>query len=194
MFLNNLIPVEEVLISKEIEDSQFACDLSVCKGACCTLESDFGAPLEKTEVDEISKILPIVKKYLPDEHIAEIEKNGFVDEKDGELMTKSVNRRACVFVYFDGDIAKCGIEKAFNNGEVEFRKPISCHLFPIRISKFGGEVLRYEKFSECTPAVKKGGEEKIKLIDFCEEPLKRKYGQKWFSKLREGIGSSNVIT
>lgn len=194
MFLNNFIPVENVLVSKEIGESRFACDLSVCKGACCTIESDLGAPLEKEEIDEISRILPVVLKYLPEKHVAEIEKNGFVDEQDGEFMTKSVERKACVFVYFEGDIAKCGIEKAFNNGESGFRKPVSCHLFPIRVSKFGGEVIRYEKFPECSPAVKKGEEENMKLIDFCEGPLKRKFGQKWFSKLRESIESSNVIT
>ncbi len=192
MFLNNFVSVEEVLISKEIADSRFACDLNKCKGACCTLESDFGAPLLEDEIGKITEILPVVKKYLPAEHVREIERNGFYENKESELVIKSVGRRACVFVYYENGIAKCSIEKAFLNNETDFKKPLSCHLFPIRISKFGGDVLRYEKFSECLPAVINGTQKEIKLIDFCSEPLERAYGKKWFSKLKDIFESENV--
>ncbi|MGA8264379.1 MAG: DUF3109 family protein [Ignavibacteriaceae bacterium] len=185
MFLNNLVKVDNVLLDKEIADSYFACDLSICKGACCTLESDFGAPLLKEEIGKIEEILPVVKKYLSTDHVLEIENKGFFEEKDDEILIKSVDRKACVFVYYENDIAKCSIEKAYLNKETDFKKPVSCHLFPIRVSNFGGDVLRYERFSECKPAISNGKEKGIKLIDFCSEPLQRTYGKKWYSKLKK---------
>ena len=185
MFLNNLVNVDNVLVSKELAVSHFACDLSICKGACCTLESDFGAPIFNEEIEKINEVLPVVKKYLSPEHILEIEKNGFFEEKGGEILIKSVGRKACVFVFCEDGIAKCSIEKAFLQKKIDFRKPISCHLFPIRISKFGGDVLRYEKFNECKSAIVNGKEKEIKLIDFCSEPLQRSYGNKWYTKLKE---------
>lgn len=194
MYASNVIPVEDVLIRTEIAEKSFSCDLEKCKGACCTLESEYGAPLLEEEVEKIDKILDIVSEYIPDNHKEEIAKNGFYEVKDGELMTTSVNNKACVFVYYDNDIAKCGIERAFFDGKVDFRKPISCHLFPIRVSKFGGDVLRYEKFSECSPALERGEKQNIKLVNFCEDSLKRLYGDKWYSTLKEIIGKRNAIT
>ena len=188
MFSSNIIPIEDVMVRPEVVETHFSCDLEKCKGACCTLESEYGAPLREEEIRKIEEILDIVLPYLPEEHQKEIEDNGFYDVKDGELMASSVDNRACVFVYFDGDIAKCGIEKAFFDGKVDFRKPISCHLFPIRISRFGGDVLRYEKFSECKPALKKGAEDDVKIVDFCEDSLVRLYGRKWYETLKETTG------
>ena len=194
MFVNNFIRVEDVIIRQEIEETSFACDLKKCKGACCTLESPYGAPLLKEEIDEIEKSLEAVKPYLPQKHVEEIEAEGFYEIKDDELMVKSVDNKACVFVYFESGIAKCGIERAYFDGKIKFRKPISCHLFPIRVSKFGGDILRFEKFSECSPALENGAKNNIKLIDFCKESLTRLYGEKWYSKLKENIGKENVNT
>ena len=188
MFVSNIIPVEDVLVRPEVVKINFECDLERCKGACCTLESDYGAPLLKEEVNKIRKILNNVKEYLPKRHVEEIDKNGFYEAKGSEFLTRSINNKACVFVYYDGDIAKCGIERAFLDGKVKFRKPISCHLFPIRVSKFGGPVLRYEKFSECKPALEKGEKNKLTLIDFCRESLIRLQGNNWYSKLKEIMG------
>ena len=188
MFVSNIIPVEDVLVRSEVFNIKFDCDLEKCKGACCTLESEFGAPLSEDEVGKIDKILDIIKDYLPKRHVDEIEENGFYENKSGEFLTRSINNKACVFVYYDGNIAKCGIEKAFTDGKTKFKKPISCHLFPIRVSKFGGAVLRYEKFSECKPALEKGEKNKLTLIDFCKESLTRLNGKKWYSKLKEIIG------
>jgi Protein of unknown function (DUF3109) len=185
MFLNNIVPVEDVEVRKEVLKTRFSCDLQKCKGACCTFESHYGAPLMEEEIDIIGQILPIVKKYLPEEHIRIIENDGFYKFIDKELMTNSLNNKACVFVYYENGIAKCGIEKAYIEGKTDFKKPISCHLFPIRISKFGKEILRYEKFSECSPALKKGEEENITVAEFCGEALERKYGKKWYSVLKD---------
>ena len=146
MYVNNLIPIEDVLIRTEIAEISFACDLKKCKGACCTIESEYGAPLLKEEIVQIEGILDIVKEYLPKKHILEIEENGFYESKEDELLTVSFENKACVFVYYEKGIAKCSIERAYFDGKTKFRKPISCHLFPIRVSRFGGDVLRFEKF------------------------------------------------
>ena len=192
MYVNNLIPVEDVLIRAEIAEISFACDLKKCKGACCTVESEYGAPLREDEVRQIESILDIVKEYLPKKHRQEIEENGFYESKNNELLTASVDNKACVFVFFEKGIAKCGIEKAYFDGKIKFRKPISCHLFPIRVSNLGGDILRFEKFKECAPALENGAKDGIKLIDFCKESLERLYGKKWYSKLKEIIGMKNV--
>ncbi len=192
MYANKIIPVEDVLIRTEITEMNFACDLEKCKGACCTLESEYGAPLLEEEVEKIDKILDIIYEYIPDNHKEKIKKDRFYEFKDGELMTNSLNKKACVFVYYENDIAKCGIERAFLDGKIDFRKPISCHLFPIRVSKFGGDVLRYEKFSQCSPALEKGDKQNIKLVNFCKDSLKRLYGDKWYSILKEIIGKRDV--
>lgn len=168
---------------KEITNTYFTCDLEKCKGACCTLESEFGAPITEEEVKIIAGLLPVIVKYLPPEHIREIEKDGFFTSKSNELLTQAVSRKACVFVYFENDVAKCSIERAYMNGETDFRKPISCHLFPIRVSKFGDEVLRYEKFSECSAALENGTKMDVTIAEFCKDSLIRAYGKHWYSSL-----------
>jgi hypothetical protein len=183
------LEIENVFINKEIVEINFECDLSKCKGACCTMESEFGAPLEMHEIEQIYKSLPIILEYLPKEHVDEIKKNDFWMTKQNDLMTRSLNNRACVFVSWEGDIAKCGIEKAFVDRKINFAKPVSCHLFPIRIAKFGGDVLRFERYSECEPAQEKGNKSQTKIIDFCRNALEREYGKDWFSKIKKAIGS-----
>ena len=128
----NSVEIDEIIVNREVIKTKFTCDLEKCKGACCTMESEYGAPITKSEIEKIEKILPIVFEYLPGRHIQEIKKNGFWYEVEGQLMTRSINKRACVFVTYEGDIAKCGIEKAYRDGKVDFIKPVSCHLFPIR--------------------------------------------------------------
>lgn len=183
MFFDRIHNINEVLVRKEITEIPFFCDLGKCKGACCTLESDLGAPVNNEEIEKISELMPIIKEYIPQKKWEFIEKNGFYYEKDDELMLKSINRKDCVFVYFENDVAKCSIEKAYVDGKIHFKKPISCHLFPIRVSDFGGEVLRYEVFSECEPALEKGKEEGTTIAEFCKDSLKRAYGEKWFTQL-----------
>lgn len=181
------IEIDDVMINTEVMDIKFTCDLNKCKGACCTMESEFGAPITADEVEKITEILPVVKEYLPKEHVEEINKNGFWINRFDQLMTRSLNNRACVFVTYENDIAKCGIEKAYRDGKVDFVKPISCHLFPIRISKFGGDVVRFEKYEECSPAITKGMKTGIKVIDFCREALERNYGVDWYSKINDMV-------
>lgn len=188
MATDKIFAINDVLVRDEIVEIPFSCDLKKCKGACCTLESELGAPINKNEVEEIGKILPIVKTYLTQRNIDEIEERGFYEIKDDELMITSVNNKDCVFSFFDNSIAKCAIERAYFDGKVSFRKPISCHLFPIRVSDFSGDVLRYEKFSECAPALEKGKEENITIVEFCKDSLIRLYGEDWYNKLMNYSG------
>lgn len=178
------IEIDEVLINTEVFNIKFTCDLEKCKGACCTMESEFGAPITEKEVETIDSVLPIIKGYLPKEHIEVIEKSGFFINRFDQLMTRSLNNKACVFVTYENGIAKCGIEKAYRDGKIGFVKPISCHLFPIRISKFGGDVVRFEKYEECSSAITKGINTGIRVIDFCRDALERNYGAEWYSKTK----------
>lgn len=176
--------VNGILVNREITEVKFACDLNRCKGACCTLESEYGAPLHKEEIPLMQETLPEVLPYLPEEHRTAIEQQGFFEHKDNEYYTRSLNNKACLFVYYDNlQIARCAIEKAFFDGKVSFRKPVSCHLFPIRISDFGGDILRYERFSDCQPALANGKAEDVTIAEFCKDSLIRNYGRAWYDEL-----------
>lgn len=185
---DRIFNINEVLVRGEILEIPFSCDLKRCKGACCTLESELGAPVNKEEIDKIKKILPVVKEYISQTQVDEIEQNGFYEIKENEMMIRSVNNRDCVFVFYENSVAKCAIERAFFDEKINFRKPISCHLFPIRISDFGGDVLRYEKFSECAPALEMGKEENVTIAEFCKDSLIRLYGEEWYNKLMNNSG------
>ena len=189
-----ILPVGNIIVRKEIAETPFKCDLLKCKGACCTFESKYGAPVTWEEIDRISSILTTVISYVPMMHKSVIEEDGFYEIKNDEPLLKSVDHQACVFVYYDDGIAKCSIEKAFLEGKTDFKKPISCHLFPIRISDFGGDVLRYEKLDECQPAIELGEKEDTTIAEFCEEPLSRLYGEEWYSQFKELIGKQNANT
>ena len=131
-----ILPVGNILIRKEIAEIPFKCDLLKCKGACCTFESRYGAPISWNEVNQINKVLSTVLKYLPKAHRSEIEEGGFFEIKKDEPLLRSIYNRACVFVYYDDGIAKCAIEKAFFDKKISFRKPISCHLYPFLFHQF----------------------------------------------------------
>ena len=179
----DFIDIDDILVNEEVLRKKFTCDLSKCKGACCTMKSEFGAPLLGSEIEKIENVLPIVKKYLPQEQLKYLKSNNFWFEVDGALMISSVNKRDCIFVYYEGDIAKCAIEKAYYQEGTDFIKPISCHLFPIRVNKFGGDILKYEEYSECSVALKLGEETKLTIAQFCKDGLSRMYGSEWYEKL-----------
>jgi len=181
----NFDNIDGVLVSKEIVKTNFSCDLEKCKGACCTMKSEFGAPLNSDEIVKIEAYLGIIKGYLTKTSIEEIEKDGFWEQKENLLMTKSLGDTDCVFVYYENDVARCSIEKAYYDGKIDFIKPISCHLFPIRITDFGGDVLRYEEYDDCKPALEKGKKEGVSILEFCEKPLKRAYNNNFYNKIEK---------
>ena len=185
--MNNFIEIGNILVNKDLLNSKFTCNLLKCKGACCTMEGEYGAPLRKSEINIIENFLPIVKKYLSKEHIKIIDESGFWEEKDEELMISSLNNKDCVFAYNEGGIAKCAIEKSYFANEIDFRKPISCHLFPIRINHFGGEILKYEKYNECESALIEGEKTDLSVAEFCKDSLIREYEENWYHELEKFI-------
>jgi hypothetical protein len=181
----NVIQIDKSIVSFDVLTTHFACDLLKCKGACC-VHGDSGAPLETEEVKILKNIFPKIKPYLNEQSILSIEKQGTsVMDADGDTVTPLVNQKECAYVYFENEIAKCSIEKAFFEKKIKFRKPISCHLYPIRISKFKNyEALNYHVWEICKPAIQNGIIENIKTYQFLKTPLIRKYGKNWFSELK----------
>ncbi len=193
-----MFAIGEVIVDDRVAATQFCCDLIKCKGGCCTVEGGRGAPLYDDEIKEIQAILPKVRRYLNSEYLRLIDKEGPFEGRPGNYATTCYDERACVFVMWESSerspsdmpsaeedgIAKCAIEHAWSRGEIKWRKPLSCHLFPIRIRKFGGDILFVEKFSECPPAYKKGAKEGMMLYDFLRDPLIRAYGEKWYQEFR----------
>ncbi len=169
--------VDNILISDDLVDAVFACNLSACRGACC-VEGDSGAPLEESECAELEKILPIVRDKLRPEALQIIEQHGVWEKtSSGDLATTCVDSSECVFVRYDGPIAKCSIQEAHWAGKTTFAKPISCHLYPIRVIDLGEfDALNYEQIDLCAPAIKNGVKHGVYLSDYLEEPLVRKYG------------------
>jgi len=184
-----MMKIGEILVSDDIRDKEFVCNLEKCKGACC-VEGDFGAPLSKEEVPILDEIYPKIKKYLSPEGIKEIEKHGtHVVDDEGELCTPVIGGRECVYAIYDKKgILKCGIEEAYNDGVVDWKKPISCHLYPIRVTqKKNFEALNYHKWHICSPACALGKELQVPVYKFLKGPLVRKYGEAWYKELEDTI-------
>lgn len=181
-----MIAIDNVLLSDDIIEAQFVCDLERCKGGCC-VDGDCGAPLTEEEAKLIAEILPKVKPYLPAEYIEEIEKQGtnVVDDEHG-LVTPTINGGICVYAFTDSlGVVKCGIEAAYRDGIIDFKKPISCHLFPIRIDNSSEyELVNYEpRKTLCRPACKLGKKLEVPVYQFLKEPLIRKYGEQFYEAL-----------
>ncbi len=177
--------IGEAALEESIAESFFSCDVDTCKGSCCTLEGGRGAPLEDDEILEIEKHYPAVKGYLSQKSIATIERSGMYDGGPGNFATTCINERECVFVYFDNGIARCAFERAYLEGASDWRKPISCHLFPLRIHTFGKDIVRYERIDECHAGRVRGKTSAVPLFEFLREPLIRKYGEPWYSRFAD---------
>ena len=184
-YLCYMVQVEDKIISFDVFEKQFVCDLSACKGACC-VDGDSGAPLNDDELNILADIYDEVKPFMRQEGIAAIQQQGlYVVDSDGDNTTPLVDNKECAFVSFDKDgTAKCSIEQAYNDGKVSFKKPISCHLFPIRIKSYRDfDAVNYEAIDICKPACDCGEKLKVPVFKFLKEPLIRKYGKEWFEEL-----------
>jgi hypothetical protein len=181
-----MLSIDHIIISDEVLNQHFVCDVSVCKGRCC-IEGDAGAPLEEEEISVLEDFLDDIKPCMLPESIQIVEQNGVFDyDMDGNLVTPLINDKECVFVYFDGNTAKCAIEKAFDEGKIDFKKPISCHLYPIRVKKFNYyERLDYHCWEVCKSARTNGKTLKISVFDYLSEPLSRRYGKEWVEKVKK---------
>ncbi len=180
-----MIQIDDKLISDEIFSEEFVCNLTQCKGACC-VEGDAGAPLNADELPVLEEIFPKIKKYLRPEGIAAIEAQGtHVIDIDGDFVTPLVGGKECAYViYTDNGITKCGIEKAYEDGVIDYQKPISCHLYPIRITEYQDfSALNYDRWPICNDACTLGRELQVKVYQFLKTPLIRKYGEDWYNEL-----------
>ena len=175
-----MMEIQKIIIDGIIPRVKFACDLSACKGACCTLAGGTGAPLLDDELGHIERSFPVIKHLLPKEHLETIRQSGLYEGRPGSYTTMCFNNHACVFVFYEHGTARCAFEKAFEDGLLHWKKPVSCHLFPIRVSHGTPEQMRYERIVECDAARDHGMNENIFLSTFLREPLIRAYGLAWY--------------
>jgi hypothetical protein len=177
----------KTIISEDIIEKDFICNLSACKGACC-IQGDAGAPLDKKETEILEKLYPKIKPYLRKEGVSAIEEQGtYTTSDDGEYETPLINGEDCAYVIFDEKkVALCAIEEAYNQGDVSFKKPLSCHLYPIRIKDYSEfSAVNYHKWQVCDDACTLGKEMQIPVYKFVKQALIRKFGEEWYLELEE---------
>lgn len=182
-----MLIVGNVLISEDVVEKQFVCDLNACKGACC-VDGDSGAPLRDEETGILEDHLEAVLPFLPTEGQDVLRARGAWEmDSDGDLVTPLVNGAHCAYTVFAEDgTASCGIEVAWKAGKTSFRKPLSCHLYPIRVQSIvDTDALNYHKWDICKPACACGERLKVPVYRFLKEPLIRAYGEEWYAELED---------
>ena len=182
-----MIQIDDTLVSLDLIERSFLCDLSHCKGQCC-VEGDSGAPLEPGEEEELKRVLPEIWNDLLPEARTVIQSQGVAyTDSDGDRVTSIVGDKNCVFTCYDTDgVCKCAIEKAYREGRVSFYKPISCHLYPVRITQYKTfQAVNYHRWDVCKAAELLGKKEQVPVYQFLKEPLIRKFGQAWYDALDE---------
>ena len=183
-----MIAIDNVLVSDQLVKEQFVCDLSKCKGACC-VDGDAGAPLEKNELKKLEEVMPAVLPYLSVEHKQEVEKQGlYIWHNEFGWVTPTINDKICVYGITDSNgIVKCGIEQAYLDGKIKWKKPISCHLFPVTITKSRDGITEYANYEpredNCKAACSLGKKLKVPVYEFLKEPLIRKFGKRFYEAL-----------
>jgi hypothetical protein len=183
-----MLQIDDTIVSLDILDKHFRCNLAECKGMCC-VHGDSGAPLEPNEVVILRDIFPKLKSYLREEGIRTIEAQGTsVTDTDGDTVTPLIEGRECAYTVFDKGIAFCGIEHAFIDGKIQFKKPISCHLYPIRVKKYAQfRALNYDQWEICEPARRTGEIENIPVFEFLKESIVRAFGKPFYSELKKAL-------
>lgn len=181
-----MIEIDQVLISDQVVEEAFVCDLEKCKGGCC-VDGDAGAPITREESNIIEDLIPQLRPYLTPRAIQEIEENGaYTYDDEFDIVTPTIDGGICVYGYYDeNNIVKCAIEKLYLEGKTDFKKPISCHLFPIRIDKAKDyDLVNYEPRPKlCAPACKLGKKLKVPVYRFLKEAIIRKYGEDFYNVL-----------
>ncbi len=179
-----MIVIDNTIVSEHLLEKKFVCDLNACKGQCC-VEGDSGAPLEDNETAQLDEHLDVILPYLPEEGKQAITEQGaYVVDFENELTTPLVDGKHCAYTYFEKGIAKCGIEKASKEHGFDFNKPISCYLYPVRITKFKDyDAVNYDQWSICRSACSCGEQLNVPVYQFLKKPLIKKYGIKWYEQL-----------
>lgn len=182
-----MILYQNTLISLDIFKVCFICDLENCLGSCC-VEGDAGAPLEVDEVNLLKENLSHVKPFMTVESLSLLGNNDFFVVNDrGEFETACIENRDCVFSYRHKGILRCSIETAYSKKKIGFKKPVSCHLYPVRLGKIKNELItvNYNEWSICKPAIIKGSNHYKPLFRFLKEPLIRRFGKEWYDELEQ---------
>ena len=183
-----MIAIDKTLISDDLRTECFACDLMACKGECC-VDGDAGAPLDKSELKHIDEVFDKVLPYLNETSKREIEKQGrFVYDREYGWVTPTINSQICVYGIVDKNgIVKCGIEQAYLDGKIKWKKPISCHLFPVIVKKSSDGITEYANYEpredNCKAACSLGKQLKVPVYQFLKEPLVRKFGEDFYQAL-----------
>lgn len=179
-----MLEIGKTLISLDLIAKKFCCDLPVCLGHCCVY-GDSGAPLTEEETRILDQVYPEVKPYLRPEGIQAIEEQGLhVTDSDHDTVTPLINQGECAFVVFNQGIAMCGIEQAWRDGQIEWMKPLSCHLYPVRIKEYKHyDAVNYDEWDICKPAIANGESLGIPVYQFVKDALIRKYGSDWYDQL-----------
>lgn len=179
-----MLRIGDTIFSLDILEKKFSCDLQHCRGVCCRY-GDSGAPLTADEVDILEKIFPEVKPFLRGDGISAIGEQGTsITDSDKDLVTPLIDNIDCAYSVFDGEVLMCGIEKAWSEGKISFRKPLSCHLFPIRVKQFSGfTAVNYQELSICSGGREKGNSDGIYLYEFLKEPMVRAFGEEMYNEL-----------
>ncbi len=180
-----MLSIDDKLVSLDVVEEQFVCDLTACKGACCVY-GDYGAPLEESELEILNDIYEQVKPYLTKEGIESVEEEGkyVFNEETEKYATPLRSDGACAYTVFENGIALCGIEKAWKDGKIDFQKPISCHLYPIRVTQHRHyEAVNYERWNICKAACKNGNKLKVPVYRFLKDAIVRKYGMDFYNVL-----------
>jgi len=181
-----MIQIGSTIISLDVIEKEFICDVAKCKGVCC-IEGDSGAPVTDEEIAILEKELDKILPFLPPQNKQVLKNNGvFYVDQEGDKVTTLVNNAECAFVLQEDGILSCAIERAWNKGLVTIPKPISCHLYPIRCRQYRDfEGINYDAWHICKDAVCKGKEEKVKVYQFLKSSLIRKYGENWYQELEQ---------
>jgi hypothetical protein len=179
-----MLEIGKTLVSLDVITSNFTCDLSACLGACC-VTGDSGAPLEANEVKKLEEIYPALKPFLRDEAVKSIQEQGTsVIDIESDTVTPLIEGKECAYTLFEKGIARCAIEKAFMAGVTDFRKPVSCYLYPVRIKKYHQfDAVNYDRWAICQTATLLGEEQQMPVYLFCKSALLQYYGSAWFSLL-----------
>lgn len=185
----SVVSIGEVLVDRAVLDARFSCNLDLCHGACC-VEGELGAPIDEREAKFLESSVETLRPMLPERNLRYIRRHGCTEVYQGNLYTRTIDGRECVFVYHENGMALCAVETAWKKGLLDATKPLSCRLFPIRVrKKFGLDYLVYEQHAMCRDARRQGAEQDVRLIDFLEAPLVEKYGHDWYMSLKEFVAS-----
>lgn len=184
-----MLIIDEIIVSDDLYLVRFCCPLPKCHGACC-VDGDAGAPLTEEEISLLEDHIETIVPFMTDRGRDAITWQGVFDyDAHGKFVTPLVHDTECVYCNFSGEgIAYCVIQKAYEEGKISFEKPVSCHLYPVRISEYDHyEAVNYHKWHICKPATKEGKKEGVMLYQFLKPALIRKYGEDWFDKLDRAV-------